>query len=471
MPPELSPSGIRDYYDDPSVRLAMLQYFGADPGGAPSAVFAAGLCRGDSPIPTWDRDAIRVPAADIATLWDRECDIARSLWDRGQLVFFFELDYENADAQGEPFVHPADVFLKLEPACRATRRVLLRLGLHPHVVMTGRGYHFAGVIPLGAPLVGRLAALTPAAPPWFASVPERLVPGAAASMTETHARAATGLGLLIEYLAHLVMRASARATPIPVVFNGTMVGSGVTGREAVSIDFSHLGDPLDIRHFRAAYSTYQFHRLHPDIVGSRISELPPLVALPRSRRSLIALLSNGRGLASGRRESRRRPATLPDVTAGIERLRREYLTSPLARFHQEFARTADVPEPPVRGLPPCMAVALERPNDLLLKPEHLQHLVRGLLARGWPPRAIARIVQRQYEADHQWGDRWSKMHPQTRAEFDVRVFAGMIVTGLDRLIDFNCVSAQEKGLCPGLTCGFDLRIDQDRLRAGPVSAA
>ena len=55
------------------------------------------------------------------------------------------------------------------------------------------------------------------------------------------------------------------------------------------------------------------------------------------------------------------------------------------------------------------------------------------------------------------------MHPQTRAEFDVRVFAGMIHTGLDTLVDFNCVSAQEKDLCPRTGCTFDMRLDRDRL--------
>jgi hypothetical protein len=57
------------------------------------------------------------------------------------------------------------------------------------------------------------------------------------------------------------------------------------------------------------------------------------------------------------------------------------------------------------------------------------------------------------------------MDAQTRAEFDVRVFAGMVATGLDEAIDFNCRSAQEKGLCPGAVCTHDLRSDRDRLLA------
>ena len=55
------------------------------------------------------------------------------------------------------------------------------------------------------------------------------------------------------------------------------------------------------------------------------------------------------------------------------------------------------------------------------------------------------------------------MDRHTRADFDVRVFAGMLATGLDTLVDFNCASAQEKDICPRTGCPFDLRVDRDRL--------
>ena len=44
----------------------------------------------------------------------------------------------------------------------------------------------------------------------------------------------------------------------------------------------------------------------------------------------------------------------------------------------------------------------------------------------------------------------------------LRAFAGLVHTGADRLIDFNCVSTQEKGMCPG-GCHHDLRDDVRRL--------
>ena len=39
-------------------------------------------------------------------------------------------------------------------------------------------------------------------------------------------------------------------------------------------------------------------------------------------------------------------------------------------------------------------------------------------------------------------------------------------SGGDRtLVDFNCVSAQEKTLCPRQACAHDLRVERDRLLA------
>ena len=87
------------------------------------------------------------------------------------------------------------------------------------------------------------------------------------------------------------------------------------------------------------------------------------------------------------------------------------------------------------------------------------------MARDWSAAQVARLVEREYTRDYQWGDHWARLDPRTRAEFDVRVFAGLIITGADRLVDFNCTSSQEKGVCPRVGCAHDLREDRDRLAA------
>ncbi len=181
----------------------------------------------------------------------------------------------------------------------------------------------------------------------------------------------------------------------------------------------------------------------------------------------MTLLQSGRDLAGGASAARAGSALLANVAAGVGALVAAYATSPLAGFHREFDadRRKPAPQPALdrSALPPCVAAPLARPNDLLLKPEHVQHLVRALLSRGWSAAGVAALVQAAYEGDHGWGDRWRRSDARTRADFDVRVFAGLVRTGADTLVDFNCVSAQEKGLCPGTDCRYDLRRDRNRL--------
>jgi len=463
---------VARYYADPHVRARIREYFGAPAeGGTASAAYLASLDP-RLPRPIMWQDANRSPVSDLEAAWKGDADVARSLLDHEHLVFMFELDYLNPDRPAEPFTHPTEVLHKLEPAYQASRSVLEAFGLWPYTLVTGRGYHFTGRIPLIKPVVDALAVLVPGTPSWVETVEMRRQGGPKYEVAPRVAQAWTGLGCLVEHVAHLVL-GSGKASPIPLVFNGTPVGTGQAVRECVSLDFSYVGDPLDARYVRSAFSAYQWHRFRPDIFGKGTAvEVPPLAAVPRGHQSLPGLLRSGRSLEAGRRAARHGPATIPDVTVGVERLLAHYRASPLAAFHRRFyeERRAAVPASvrTPQGLPPCAAAILAQPNDLLLKPECIQHLVRILLARGWSAGQVVALVQASYEVDHAWGDRWCvRMDSRTRAEFDVRVFGGLVVTGDDRLLDFNCVSAQEKGICPRDVCQFDLRIDRDRLMRQP----
>ena len=449
---------VVEYYANADVRLAIRDYCGG-------AAYVVGLVPDERPFPTWVSHGRRVSPSGIDWLFAHGCDIARSLWDREHLIFLLELDHQNVDAPADSYLRPADAFFKLEPGYRAMRRVLNTLTIEPRIVMTGRGYQFTGRIRLDDPIVAQLAGLFPEVPAWHAGIKARRSAGVDMILDAQQARAASGLGLLIEYCAHLVMREATPVSPIPVVFNGTIVGDGPVGRECVSIDFSHLGDPLDVRHVRVAFSAYQWHLQRPDIFGPLPERhVGPLVALPRASESFVSMLSGRRTPAAAAGQAWPDRASLPEISDGIARLFHAYIQSPLAAFHRAFyAHDASSVVRDPDSIPPCIRAALAHPNDRLLKPEHLQHAVRGLMARGWSPRAIAALVRSKYEEDHGWGDRWSWMDPQTRADFDVRVFSGMIATGLDSLVDFNCVSAQQKDICPRSGCAYDLRRDRDRL--------
>jgi hypothetical protein len=434
---------VIDYYADRDVRERIREYFGAESHRDPSAARVASL-RGDHPQPIgWER-ATRRPASQLVKAWREGGDVARSLRDHQHLLFFIELDYDNPDAPGFPFLQPDAAFAQIEPAYRSVMAALAELELAPLVLVTGRGYHFVGRLPLGSPVITALARLAPAGAPdpaW------------------------AGLGCVIEYLAHKVLQGHPPGG-VPLVVNGVPVGPGAHGRAAVSLDFSYVGDPLDLRFIRAGFGTYQWHRFRPDIFGPDASQLPPLVAIPRGSLALEEMLQRGRTCEAGISLAREALVALPDVTDGVTRLTAEYAGSALAAFHRRFharrrrARTPDVPA----DLPRCAADAITWPNDRLLKPGHLQHLTRVLLSRGWDASDVASLVQDGYEGDHGWGDRWQRrMVPAERAAFEVRVFAGLIVTGVDGLVDFNCVSAQEKGLCPRSWCRHDLRVDRDAL--------
>jgi hypothetical protein len=470
MNPSLS---LREYYANPPVRQRMREYCGGTPSRAVTAQFLAGIATPAEARRDWEHAPPRRPE-EFDDLLDAGADLARSLWDTESLLVHFDLDYLNADYPGEPFLHPAEMFFKMEPVAAATRSVLHDLGLHPLVLMTGRGYHFTGRAPLASATVARLAALAPEVPGWFATTEDRVPGWLAGRMTERMARAYSGHGMVTEWLGHLAMRRAAASSPIPVVFDGTVVGAGVVGRECVSIDLSAAGDPLDVRHIRVAFGAYRRHELRPDIFGPRAAGLPPLVPLPMRPRDTWEHLVRSRDLAGAAALAAGSDARLPEVTRGLGRAVEGYRRSALAAFHRRFY--AEPPDDPAaaaqrmraldpRALPPCVAAALLTPNDLLLQPAQLQHLTRYLLMEGWHPRHVAGLVLGRYLAPLGWGDRWSRLDARTRAEFDVRVFAGMVETGLDRAIDFNCRSAQEKGLCPAPGCDHDLRVDRDRLLA------
>lgn len=457
---------VAAYYQNPHVGARLRDYCASD--GEPGAVYVAGFDPSKQPNPMWT-DATTTPCADIASLAARGGDLARSLWDTTALIFLLELDYQNLDYPGEPFTHTTDVFFKLENAYAACRRVLWRFGIAPLATATGRGYHFVGRIPLDDLAVDGLAALAER-PSWYDGYTARRPTGVTSTMSVRQAMAAAGLGLVLEYVAHLILRDAERLSVVPVVLNGTTVGSGLVGRECVSIDISHAGDPLDVRHVRMGFSAYQWHRARPDIFGPDAASRPPVVAMPRPQLSLEAFLLAGRTLSDAVDAAATAWNTLPDISRGVTRLIDEYVQSPLGTFHAAFNRECQVardetgPDVPP-DLPPCIRRPLDQPNDLLLKPEYLQNLVRGLMARDWSAAQVARLVEREYTRDHQWSDRWARLDPRTRAEFDVRVFAGLIITGADRLVDFNCTSSQEKGVCPRVGCVHDLREDRDRLAA------
>jgi hypothetical protein len=157
--------------------------------------------------------------------------------------------------------------------------------------------------------------------------------------------------------------------------------------------------------------------------------------------------------------------SIPDASEATLNLLHEYAKSDLADFHRRFYSD----EPSAKGriemnsgpqsldkIPLCTRWVLEHPNDWLLKPGGVQHVTRTLMALGWRPREIAELIRTKYQEDFDWNDRWLRYDAASRALFYVRLFSGLIETGEDQLIDFNCVSHQEKGYCTVPNCTGNL---------------
>ncbi len=98
-------------------------------------------------------------------------------------------------------------------------------------------------------------------------------------------------------------------------------------------------------------------------------------------------------------------------------------------------------------------------------------MTRCLLAEGWHARHIAGFIRSKFEDPaYNWGVDWRDYDPAIRADFYLRLFAGQYATGVDGLVDMNCVSTQALGFCFRVgngTCG--LESVRDRLRPRSVA--
>jgi hypothetical protein len=439
MLPESAPA--REYQGLPHVQRRIREFCGWVPDPRGGSVHLASMGADDGPHVTWGHVPARPPEA-LVDLLESGQDVTRSMWDRRALVIYLDLDFMNPDAPGDAFLHPADAFLKLEPAYLAIRDTLRDLEMPALDLMTGAGYGFVSRIALDGAAAARLADLAPGPPPWYATHAARRPPWTDAVLDAAQARAHHHRDLAQD------------------------------GRECVSIDLTHMGDPLDVRHVRVAFGVYQKHRLRADVYGAAAARRNPLVVVPRAGRDLLEMVARRRDVRAASEDARVLEATIPDAERGVRRLVEAYTASPLARWHRDYFAVAPHPPeawPSTYGaldpgtLPACVAACLHWPNDLLLRPGHLQLLTRTLMARGWHPRHVAGLVHMHYAAPRLWGDHWTRIDPETRADFDVRVFAALVAMGRDEGVDFNCVSTQEKGLCPRRDCPGNLARDRERL--------
>ncbi len=463
----VAPTGraLARYYADPAVRRRIGEYLGGPALGEATACFVS------HPLADREHPFAPLPPTRIWDLLGAHHEAARSLADRESLIAHLDVEHVHFDRPWQALADRARSERLQRPLVAAIQEILRQHGIAPLHLLTGRGHHFVWRMASGTRVFARLAGmgvLTDSLRQLYRT-PQ---PPIGAVVGEAQGAAQQALGKVLEWLAQRALARAAADTEVPIELTAVAVGPGPGGREIVSFDLSQYGDPLHVRSLRIPFTAYRkaAHWGAPAALQER-----PLVVLPVLDGDTEAARAAQGDLAAAAAAARRACCAIPEAGAGTEHLLAAYLGSGLAAFHARYE--AVQPEPPERWpetydrldpatLPQCVQTILAEPNDLLLQPAAIQMVVRTLLAQGWQARHVAGLLTSKYSRDHGWIPGIHFTEPGVRADFYVRLFAGLLATGLDSLIDCNCQSTREKGYCPGTGCGWDLRTLAGALRHG-----
>jgi hypothetical protein len=448
----------QDYYRNPDVRRRIREFTGADAGDDYGSEFLS--ASDEEAFPPFEAHS---PGA-LNSLLDGGFEICRSLWDREALIADFDIEYVNFDNPAEAFVDPERVFAIQQPVVETIERLLRKYGIEALHVLSGRGHHFVWRIEQNSAVFEELAEIG-RVPPSLWAIERGPHPPNGSGVPIELTRAFAGLGLVMEFLAHRVKRIAAPLAKIPVELTAVEVGPSEHGREMISIDISEYGDPLYSRTIRVPFSVYLKPWQQPwAFAPSVLTSLGSLFVIGLQEMDWLQGVSTMRDAQLTAQLAACTATKIPNATHGTGKLLTHYWNSKLADFHASFYSQEQHPAElwpetydrfPLEILPACVRVALEQPNDLLLRPSHIRQLVRVMLALGWHPRHIAGLICSKYRRDFGW-TQFINVDPATRADFYTRVFAGLFEVGTDDLVDFNCVSAQEQGTCTFSNCGFNL---------------
>lgn len=444
---------LASFYRSSPIRARMAEFIG---GSDPRISSAAYVTASDGTLDSAEPASVERFPRYLAS----SSEIDRSLWDRNSLIADIDLEYHNFDNPAAAWEDPERAFRLQQPVLDAILRILGDVSIDPLVLVSGRGFHLVWAIPRDSRAFRRMVC--------FGRVPKGLESRYACARSPSglrfdprFGRAFAGFGQLMEFLFQRVFEASRRVCAVPLQPAAIEVGPGAHGREIVSFDLSEYGDPLHTRHIRIPFSLYLKPRRFEWKLGAPgVDRLMPIFEIPLDGMTPQQAFKSARDPKEVLALARRTCMRIPDTRASMENLLDEYEGSDLAafhrRFHQELPDQLDLPQPLVLPDVPCLKWTFEHANDWLLRPGALQHVTRVLSALGWSAPSIAQMVSACYRSDCDWGETWARLEPTSRALFYVRLFAGMIATGTDELIDMNCVSHQEKGYCAVPDCRSNL---------------
>lgn len=440
---------LKEYYNNPDVQLRIAQYCGdkSGHGDSFSAEYLSGA--GGSFNPDRISGEYYYPAQknSFLNLLKQGVDIFRSVWDQSSTVGILDVEYFNISYPGEAYFNPVRTFYLIEPICARIEKIFKNFGIEYLRIMTGQGYHYSFRVNFQDKVHARLAAAGKLNNSLLSKY--NSTKGPLNRPVGRHAGVAfDGMGRLLEYVSHLVLRElGPDYKGIPVVC--TDVSPGEKSCEAIALDLSMYGDPLYMRDVRCPFSTYQKHVYLKSRFGDRAAqEVPVFVSLPRPEKyTVFDLLRARTDLTLSTEYAAHISAEIPDASAGIARLIKSYYSSKLYRFHKYFD-SQEHDDPSIwpstydnfdyrQQLPECVSHCLANPNDNLLKPTNLRMLTAVLLKLDWHPKHIAGLVRSKFERDYGWGTQWFMYDAATRADFYIRLFAGLIAVGIDKQDDIK----------------------------------
>ena len=448
----LSQFAMNSFCADPHVRQRLVEFLGGE-----SLADATALYLTHTDGCQYDRWELR-PAADLDWYLETDMDIARSLADSESCLLHLDMEYVNFDSPAEAYLDPVGCFELQEPVVKVIEELLLDWGIEPLHVLTGQGHHFVWRIGRGSEVSRRIRELSPA-PELVGPCLERLPRILTGCIGAEDQALFAGLALPIEFMAHRIKERAAAVSILPVELTAVHVGPSTRERrEMISIDISEYGDPLHSRMIRMPFTRYRKPWMSGLARDLGLEEaIPAFRTVPLHemdfRQAIRMRQVDGEVLDLAKRACVR----IPLQEEGTRRLLEDYLSSRLRRFHEfYYSSMHDAKErwpetydrTPLDVLPCCVQQILGYPNDLLLKPVGIQMVTRCLLALGWHPRHIAGLIRSKFEnPGYGWGVDWNDYEAATRADFYTRLFACLHLTGLDRLVDFNCTSTREKQFC------------------------
>lgn len=409
------------------------------------------------------------PLAELPRYLASGLEISRSLWDRELLIADVDLEHHNFDNPASAWQDPASAFRLQQPVFSETLQILQEAGVRPLVLLSGRGFHLVWSIRQDSEVFARLVRLGTLTSALGARYAGAVSPSGLLLSSELGC-AFAGLGKLMEFLFHETFQRTGERPEIPMKPAAIEVGLGTRGREIVSFDLSEYGDPLHFRRIRVPFSAYLKPRQWKWMLGEEaVERLSTFFEIPLEIDPLEAI-AIARDPQAVSELAARVSMQIPDASEGTANLLDRYQQSSLAAFHAAFEAdlrlygSFSAGPPPIPPAAPCLRYPFDQPNDWLLRPGVLQHVTRVLDALGWRTSAIAHVIAAGYRRDCNWGNTWERLEPDSRALFYTRLFAGMIATGIDKLIDMNCVSHREKGFCLAPDCRGNLATVRTMLK-------